>query len=325
MRTGLVLGGGGVVGAAYHAGALTALETDLGWDPRSADVIVGTSAGSVVGSLLRLGVAASDLAAHTVDAIGAATHPLVTERIISSPELPPPSLASLARWPRPIGPALWSRWLTRPWTINPLRALTALLPDGTVAIVPHLDYLDAASGGVWPEQRLWLPAVNRRNLRRVIFGRDQLAASLSDAVAASCAIPGYIAPVRIGREFYVDGGVHSATNADILRDEQLDLVIVLSPMSAERLTGSGVGAAIRRSAAEKLEREVAKLRAEGSSVVVFAPGPEVLAYTGIDFMDGDHVVDIVRESFLGTGRQLLGSKNQSLLAPLAERAQAALS
>jgi len=109
VRIGLVLGGGGVVGAAYHAGALTALEYDLGWDPRSADVIVGTSAGSVVGSLLRLGVAASDLAAHTVDAIGAATHPLVTERRIPVTDLPSPSLGSLARWPRPAGPALWSK------------------------------------------------------------------------------------------------------------------------------------------------------------------------------------------------------------------------
>ena len=47
MRVGLVLGGGGRIGLAYHAGALAALEHDLGWDPRSADVIVGTSVGAV--------------------------------------------------------------------------------------------------------------------------------------------------------------------------------------------------------------------------------------------------------------------------------------
>jgi len=67
-RVGLVLGGGGVAGAAYHAGALAAIEYDLGWDPQTADIVVGTSAGSPTGALLRLGVAASDLAALTVGA-----------------------------------------------------------------------------------------------------------------------------------------------------------------------------------------------------------------------------------------------------------------
>ena len=60
-RVGLVLGAGGVVGQAYHAGVLAALERELGWDPRSADVVVGSSAGSITGTLLRLGVTAGDL------------------------------------------------------------------------------------------------------------------------------------------------------------------------------------------------------------------------------------------------------------------------
>src|SRR5256885_11906648 len=68
QRTGLVLGAGGIVGQAYHAGVLAALEHDLGWDPRTADLIVGSSAGSVTGTLLRLGVPAHDLAAWAVEA-----------------------------------------------------------------------------------------------------------------------------------------------------------------------------------------------------------------------------------------------------------------
>ena len=67
-RVGLVLGAGGIVGQAYHAGVLAALEVDLGWDARSADVIVGTSAGSVMGTALRMGLAATDLAAWAVGA-----------------------------------------------------------------------------------------------------------------------------------------------------------------------------------------------------------------------------------------------------------------
>ena len=67
-RVGLVLGGGGVVGLGYHAAALTALENDLGWDARRAEVIVGTSAGSLVGAFLRRGLRPIDLAALIVGA-----------------------------------------------------------------------------------------------------------------------------------------------------------------------------------------------------------------------------------------------------------------
>ena len=56
---GLVLGAGGVVGQAYHAGVLSALYESSGWDPRSADIIVGSSAGSITGTMLRLGVGAT--------------------------------------------------------------------------------------------------------------------------------------------------------------------------------------------------------------------------------------------------------------------------
>ena len=67
-RVGLVLGAGGVVGQAYHAGVLAVLEHDYGFDARDVDMIVGTSAGSITGTLLRLGVSSGDLAAWTVKA-----------------------------------------------------------------------------------------------------------------------------------------------------------------------------------------------------------------------------------------------------------------
>ena len=88
-RVGLVLGAGGVVGQAYQAGVLVALAHDLGWDPRDAAVIVGTSAGSVTGTLLRLGVPADDLAAWAVEApLSAETHRL-HEALEDEREFPP--------------------------------------------------------------------------------------------------------------------------------------------------------------------------------------------------------------------------------------------
>ena len=50
-RRGLVLGAGGVLGAAWTIGALTAVQDELGWDPREAEVLIGTSAGSVLALL----------------------------------------------------------------------------------------------------------------------------------------------------------------------------------------------------------------------------------------------------------------------------------
>ena len=61
-RIGLVLGAGGAVGHAFHAGVLAGLAEEIGWDARDAEVVVGTSAGSVVGALLRAGLTARDLA-----------------------------------------------------------------------------------------------------------------------------------------------------------------------------------------------------------------------------------------------------------------------
>lgn len=305
------------MGSAYHAGALTALEHDLGWDPRSADVIVGTSAGSLVGALLRVGIPASDLAAHLVEAYDEATHPLVKGRHVSRPTLPPMDMRRMIlRLPRLPSTALLGRWLRRPWSVMPLSALISLMPDGTIALRDELMFFDDAAPGGWTEDPLWICTTRRSDLRRVIFGRGELFTRLATAVAASCAIPGFLSPITIGTQAYVDGGVHSPTNADVLRDEDLDLVIIVSPMSAEQILGWGPEAAVRRHAHRKLVKECQRLEAVGIPTLVLAPGPRVLAHTGLDFMCPDRVAEIVGASFLDTGRQLAAPELRSLLRPL---------
>ena len=64
MAVALVLGAGGVAGGAFHAGVLAALHEATGWDPRQADTIVGTSAGSITGASLRAGLSAVDMLAR---------------------------------------------------------------------------------------------------------------------------------------------------------------------------------------------------------------------------------------------------------------------
>src|SRR5215218_5150137 len=86
-RFGLVLGAGGLAGLAYHAGVLLALHC-AGLDPAEADVIVGTSAGSVIGSMLRLGLTTEDIAAYLSGASFRAGHEDVELLLRTAPPAP---------------------------------------------------------------------------------------------------------------------------------------------------------------------------------------------------------------------------------------------
>jgi NTE family protein len=301
---GLVLGAGGVVGQSYHAGVLAALEHDFGWDPRTAEVIVGTSAGSITGMLLRVGVPASELAAWAVKAPLSAEGQILHDIVGSeAPHFDPFRAAELVRRPPSLpGSEMVLRAALRPWRFRPLAAALALLAPGTRDIAEELTALNEVEGQEWPERDLWICAVRRRDGRRVVFGReDGPEAPLHLAIAASCAVPGYFTPVQIGDRTYVDGGAHSPTNAAVLRRRDLDLVIVVSPMSGPAGRSPDVYAAVRWHARHLARREVAALRRSGPEVVVLQPGPDEQQVMGNDFMAHHRLDEIVQQSFLGTG------------------------
>jgi NTE family protein len=303
-RIGLVLGGGGVVGQAYHAGVLAALEHDLGFDARRADVIVGTSAGSITGTLLRLGVSAEDLAAWTVKAPLSDDGDLLRQFAETPvPDLAPLRPLSIMRRPlRLPGRHLVQRALVRPWEFRPLAAGMSLLAPGRHDIVEQLAALREVERPEWPEPALWICAVRRRDARRVVFGRyGAPLAPIHLAVAASCAVPGYFAPVRIGGRSYIDGGVHSPTNAAVLRGAGLDLVVVVSPMSGAAGWRPDFHVATRRHSARLLKREVAALDAAGIRTVVFEPGPAELEVMSGDMMSRQRINEVLQQSFLGAG------------------------
>ncbi|MCZ2860141.1 patatin-like phospholipase family protein [Blastococcus sp. VKM Ac-2987] len=301
-KVGVVLGAGGVVGQAYHSGVLAVLQHDFGFDARRADMIVGTSAGSITGTLLRLGVSAEDLAAWTVKAPlsgGEDVHRQIVEAPL--PELAPFRLLHLFRPMRLPGPRMLQRALTRPLQFRPLAAGMALLAPGRHDVVAQLGALRELATAEWPPD-LWICAVRRRDGRRVVFGRPGTPdAPVHLAVAASCAVPGYFAPVEIGRHAYVDGGVHSPTNAAVLRDQGLDLVIIVSPMSGPAGSPVDPFAAARRHSARLLGREVAALRANGVPTVVFTPGTAEQAVMGNDMMSRERVDEVIQQSFLAAG------------------------
>ncbi len=303
-RVGLVLGAGGVVGQAYHAGVLAVLEHDFGFDPRSADLIVGTSAGSITGTLLRLGVRAEDLAAWTVKAPLSGDGDVLRQIADTEvPELAPFRPLELLRRPMRLpAVAMVQGALTRPWRFRPLAAAGVLMAPGRRDIGEQLAALRELEHPGWPEPPLWICAVHRHDGRRAVFGRPgSPAPPIHLAVAASCAVPGYFAPVRIDGHTYVDGGVHSPTNAALLRGCGLDLAIVVAPMSGPAGASLSVFAASRRHSARLLRQEVRALEAAGIRTVVFAPGAAEQDVMGDDMMSRDRLDEVIQQSFLAAG------------------------
>lgn len=290
---GLVLGAGGVVGQAYHAGVLSALHQSAGWDPRSADIIVGSSAGSITGTMLRLGVGATDLAAMATRSPLSGPGSKLIDRILpDSSVLPVPTPASWFRPWRPPSPALLSRIARRPWSFRPDVAAMTMLPAGKIDLTERAAPLHRFVGDQWPGD-LWICAVRRDDGGRVVFGRPgSPPASLAAAVLASCAIPAHFAPVTIGGVEYFDGGVHSPTSADVLRAHHPELVLVVSPMSAATFPSRRADALMRWSAHRRLEREARRLVAAGSEVIRIEPGPECIDAMGLRPMDENRAAEV---------------------------------
>jgi NTE family protein len=294
-RVGLVLGAGGTAGVAFHAGTLLALEQDLGWDPRSADVIVGTSAGSVVGALLRAGLSTDDLAAW-----GTAAEPRPDGRDLRRVLDRVDDMGMRFVGPRPRlrvpNPRSWWQFIV-PSEVRPHTMVLSRLPhgviDGATALRATAPLLPD-----WPERALYLNAVRTADARRVVFGRDAHV-PVPDAIAASCAIPGLFRPVRIGRHWYIDGGAHSPTNADVLVGADVDLAVVVSPMSARPgAAGRRPDAALRLVFRRRLQHEVAKIRATGIDVAVFEPSAQTLRAVGWNALDRSRTRSIVSAAFL---------------------------
>ena len=287
-RTGVVLGAGGVLGAAWTIGALAALQEHRGEDPRDADVLVGTSAGSVLAAFLGCGIGVDVLLDHQRGIVNAEAPHIAYDPDKDSggalPPLPRPGIGS----PRGV-----LSTVRKPWKITPMGALSAVLPQGRGSLDPVGTLVDAVCPrGAWAAHpQTWVVAMDYDTGRRVVFGRDGAPhASLRDAVMSSCAIPGWYAPVRVGGRRYVDGGACSPTSVDLVSPLGLDEVVVLSPMTSldydRPTTVSGrMERRFRRVVTKRLVGEMKKVAATGTKVVFLGPGAEDLAVIGSNLMD----------------------------------------
>jgi NTE family protein len=286
LRLGLVLGAGGTAGEAFHRGVLRAME-EAGIDARTADVVVGTSAGAIV--------------AASVRRRGPSGEPAPTR-------------------PRPVsGRLLRDRAAVLDLIRRPRQALNAalLMPElasGRRSLAFMAEALRARHGETWPAAALWIVAVRRRDGRRVVFGRPgEPMTDVGSAVAASCAIPGYFTAVDIHGVPYVDGGVHSPTNADLLTGLDLDLVVISSPMSMEPgAVRPRADLALRLFFHRYLRDEVWALRRSGDQVLAIEPDAAVLGALRLNMMDGRRIDEIEQRAYELARRRLGGQLGRSV-------------
>jgi NTE family protein len=245
----LVLGGGGVTGIAWELGVLAGL-AEKGLDLTSAELVVGTSAGSVVGAQVLSGAPIEDLyAEQLVDATGEVVARMGTGALARF------IIASL--WPG--DPRRGRAYLGR-----------AALAARTVPEAKRREVIETRlRRRTWPERRLLVTAVDAETGEPRVFDRDS-GVALADAVAASCAVPIVWPPITIQGRRYIDGGVRSIANADLATG--CDRVVVLAPVTV----------ALRRSG--RITNQLSALGLDVRSLVV-SPDAEARAAIGRNVLD----------------------------------------
>jgi len=277
----LVLGGGGLLGVEWLMGVLAGIEDATGFDLRSCEHFVGTSAGSIVSARLAGGRRPrrptgdpAELEAASLPKVGngfATTALEVARRateatLAATAPVAPLMLAASG----PGGAIMRAGVLTR--IARPHRTLDDLRD--------HVDGYGAQFDG-----RLRVAAVDRLRGRRVMFGSPRAPlAGVGAAVAASCAVPWLFAPVTIGGREYVDGGVWSATNLDAAPAGRDTHVLCLNPTAGISGTHTLVAVA-RRLARSAVSVEALALRRKGAIVQTVAPDLGSAAALGGDFME----------------------------------------
>lgn len=245
----LVLGGGGITGIAWEIGLLAGLAAE-GADLTSADLVLGTSAGSVVGAQVTSGTPIEDLYAAQLAGYGAEVAARLRPTLLLRYGL------TLLRSRDPV------RFRARMGRLA-LRTDTMPAEERLAVIASRLP------SPYWPDRALRVTAVDAHTGEFHVFDRDS-GVSLLDAVAASCAVPGVYPPISIGSRRYVDGGVRSATNADLAHG--CERIAILAPVT------TGLGPLVG------VDAHVAWLRGR-ASVVAISPDAVAKAAIGRNVLD----------------------------------------
>jgi NTE family protein len=310
-KVGLVLGAGGVLGAAWMTGTLACLQERF--PVADADLIVGTSAGSVLAAALRCRASMDEIMAWQC---GDASGVLTESMVLAAQDGPLPPWPQLRPGSLPLARAALFLQVP-PWV-----GASGWLPHGRgrhVALRSLVGALQARhqlhAARAWADGRTWIAAMDYDTGRRVLFGHPEAPrAPLADAVVASCSIPGWYEPARIGGRRYVDGGVRSATSLGVLSGTDVQEIYVLAPMASTEPDHPlqphlQLERRLRRLLTHLLLREAKALAALGKRVTVATPGPRDLAVMGANLMDPKRRQAVLEVS-LGTSAGSFGLQAQ---------------
>lgn len=247
----LVLGGGGITGVAWEIGLLAGL-AERGVHLADADLVVGTSAGSVVGAQIATGADLEErYAAQLAPPDGEVAAVLGRAWVLRF------ALALL------VGPRAPEKVLARIGRIA-LRARTVPEAERLAVIAQRLPVHS------WPERALRITAVDAASGAFRVFDAAS-GVPLVAAVAASCAVPGIWPTVTIEGRRYMDGGMRSPANADLAAG--CPRAVVVAPIVRGAGPLGGVG------------RQVAGLRAAGATVALVSPDAAATAAIGRNVLD----------------------------------------
>jgi NTE family protein len=256
-RTALVLGGGGVTGIAWELGILKGL-ADAGLDLSTADLVIGTSAGSVVGAQITSGLSVHDLyegqLAPTDHEIGAKLSRFMMLRMLPALLLPGSAKTKRAR----IG----------------AMSMRAHPPGGEKRIEVIRSRIKVDE---WPERELKLTAIEAESGRFTVFDKDS-GVDLVHAVAASCAVPLVWPAVTIDGKHYIDGGMRSTANVDLAKG--CDSIVVIAPLPQAVSKATSIRGQLQRTGATR------------TAVVV--PDSEALVDIGKNVLDPAKRADAAR-------------------------------
>jgi len=255
MRLGLVMGGGGIVGIAWETGVLAALKDECGLDPTSAAVVMGSSAGSVIGAQAALG--------HDLDELVA-----VQRRAPSS---------SNANRPAPdfsAGPQAEIMQLMSSGRDDVGARIGALAQHAETALSEDA-FVDSFRGMLrsdeWPAVDLRVTSCDCDTGQGVVWSRED-GIELVRAVASSCAIPGFFPTVAFGGRRFMDGPRGKGHTARVLSEARVDVTLFIGPNAA-------LGPFARM-----MDAELSLVRDAGIELVTITGG-EQLAAIGMNLMD----------------------------------------
>jgi NTE family protein len=284
--------------------------------PDSADLIVGSSAGAVVGAYLRSGMGTEEFWQ-----LANGTHPSIVDQGRSGLQTRAEVWAPMSRHPVELGRRLLgstyvlARSMVRVPTPRIPATLQRLFPAGMFSMEEGRRRLRAELPAEWPARPLWLCAVDVSSGQRVVLGRrGPPPVPLPDAVIASCAIPGVYRPVKVGRRTLMDGGVYSSANLDLAGRGGCDLVIGVVPMAFDPAAAPGpLAQLIRRTPARALAGEVAFARARGVDVLLIRPSVAEVRLHGFDLMRPTGLDRVAAAAYEATARTLSTERFRSVL------------